>query len=44
MLLNVLAKALPEGGRYVGIGESALYAVLGFLTVFLGVALLIFIV
>ena len=43
MLLNILAKA-EEATRMVSIGESALYAFLGFLVVFVGIALLIAII
>ncbi len=44
MLLNLLTSDLPEGGRYVNIGEAALYALIGFLVVFAGIAFLILIV
>ena len=44
MLMNLLSKPLPEGGRYVGIGEASIYALIGFAVVFLGIAFLIFIV
>ena len=40
MLLNLLADQFRE----VGIGEAALYALLGYLIVFLGIAFLIFVV
>ena len=48
MLLNLLAVS-PENSaagypKYVSIPESALYALLGFLVVFAGIALLIFVV
>ncbi|MBE5744553.1 MAG: hypothetical protein E7355_00245 [Clostridiales bacterium] len=42
MLLNLLADATKT--RTVSIGESALYALLGFLVVFVGITLLIFVV
>ena len=40
MLLNLLADQFRE----VGVGEAALYALLGYIIVFLGIAFLIFIV
>ena len=43
MLLNLL-KAAPEIGRKASLGEAALYALIGFLVVFLGIALLILVV
>ncbi len=43
MVYNVLAAA-AEKTRAVSVSEAALYALLGFLTVFVGIALLIFIV
>ncbi len=42
MLYNVLAAA--DKWREVPVGEAALYAVLGFLTVFIGIAFLILVV
>jgi sodium pump decarboxylase gamma subunit len=42
MLLNLLASIDPT--REVQVGEAALYALLGFLVVFVGIAFLIFIV
>ena len=42
-MLNILAEAL-DPNRNADLGESALYAILGFLIVFLGIAFLIFIV
>ena len=42
MLLNLLSAADPK--RVVGVGEAALYAILGFAVVFLGIAFLIFVV
>lgn len=45
MLQNLLAAAdLAHKQRDVGIGEVSLYALLGFLIVFVGIALLIFVV
>lgn len=45
MLFNLLSKAaLPVGGKDVGIGEASLYALIGFLVVFAGIAFLIFVV
>ncbi len=44
MLQNLLTGTLPEGGRYVNIGEAALYALIGLLVVFAGIAFLILIV
>lgn len=43
MALNVLATTADKY-RSVSVGEASLYALLGFLTVFFGIALLIFIV
>lgn len=43
MLLNLLT-ALPEGGRMIEIPEALLYALIGFLVVFLGIAFLITVV
>lgn len=43
MLTNLLTK-LPEGGREIGLGEASLYALIGFLVVFAGIAFLIFVV
>lgn len=43
MLTNLLSQ-LPEGGKEVGIGEASLYALIGFLVVFAGIAFLIFVV
>ena len=39
-----LLTQLPEGGRYVEIPEALLYALIGFLVVFAGIAFLIFVV
>ena len=45
MLKNLLANAnLPEGYQEASIGEAALYALIGYLVVFAGIAFLIFIV
>ncbi len=44
MLMNLLTSSLPEGYQKVGIGEAALYALIGFFVVFVGIAFLIFIV
>ena len=45
MLTNLLANAnLPEGYQKVSIGTAALYALIGYLVVFAGIAFLIFIV
>ena len=46
MLLNLLnaQNVAEEQSRFVGFGEVALYALLGFATVFLGIAFLIFVV
>ena len=43
MILNLLTSAADKT-REVGIDESALYALLGFLVVFVGIAFLIFVV
>ncbi len=43
MFWNILAEAVDKK-RAVPVGEATLYALLGFLTVFVGIALLIFIV
>ena len=44
MLMNLLTSSLPEGGQIVGIGEAALYALIGILVVFAGIAFLILVV
>ena len=45
MLTNLLTSAsLPEGYQDVSIGTAALYALIGYLVVFAGIAFLIFIV
>ncbi len=43
MLQNLLT-SLPEGGKMISIPESLLYALIGFLVVFAGIALLIAVV
>ncbi len=43
-MFNLLTSTLPEGGRYVEIPEALLYALIGFLVVFAGIALLIAVV
>ena len=43
MLLNLL-KATPEVGRKASLGEAALYALIGFVVVFIGISLLILVV
>ena len=40
MLQNLLT-ALPEGGKMISVPESLLYALIGFIVVFAGIALLI---
>lgn len=43
MVLELLAKkALPEGGKYIGIGEALVNAAIGFCVVFVGIAVLVF--
>ena len=45
MLMNLLTSAsLPEGYQDVSVGTAALYALIGYLVVFAGIAFLIFIV
>ena len=45
MLWNLLtSSSLPEGYQDVSVGEAALYALIGYLVVFAGIAFLIFIV
>lgn len=44
MLTNLLQKTVPEGGQIVGVPEAVLYALIGYLVVFAGIAFLIFIV
>lgn len=43
-MFNLLTNALPEGGRMVEVPEALLYAIIGFLVVFAGIALLIAVV
>jgi sodium pump decarboxylase gamma subunit len=43
MLLNLLTSSLPQGYREASIPEAALYALIGFLVVFAGIAFLVFI-
>ncbi len=43
MMMNLLAEAL-DSTRQANAGEAALYATLGFLVVFLGIAFLIFVI
>ncbi len=43
-MFNLLTKTLPEGGRIVEVPEALLYALIGFLVVFAGIALLIVVV
>ena len=45
MLTNLLTSAtLPEGYQKVSVGTAALYALIGYLVVFAGIAFLIFVV
>lgn len=44
MLTNLLTEQLPAGGRFIGLGEASIYALIGFAVVFFGIAFLIFIV
>ena len=43
-MLRTLLTSLPEGYQKVSIGTAALYALIGYLVVFAGIAFLIFIV
>ena len=43
-MFNLLAKTVPDGGRMVEVPEALLYALIGFLVVFAGIALLIAVV
>ncbi len=43
-MFNLLAKTVPAGGRVVEVPEALLYALIGFLVVFAGIALLIAVV
>lgn len=44
MLTNLLTQALPEGYQEISVGLSALYALIGFIVVFVGITFLIFVV
>lgn len=44
MIYGLLAETLPEGGKRIGLGEAAIDAVIGFIFVFIGIALLVGIV
>ena len=44
MVFNILAEELAKNRYAENIGEAALYALLGFITVFLGIAFLIFVI
>ena len=44
MLQNLLTSSLPDGYQEVSIGTAALYAVIGQLVVFAGIAFLVFVV
>ena len=44
MTLNLLASAAGKTREFGNVGEAALYALLGFLVVFVGIAFLIFVV
>ena len=43
-MFNLLTNTLPAGGRMVEVPEALLYALIGFLVVFAGIALLIAVV
>lgn len=43
MLLNLLTSSLPEGYQEISLGEASLYALIGFLVVFAGIAFLVFV-
>lgn len=43
-MFNLLTKTVPDGGRIVEVPEALLYALIGFLVVFAGIALLIAVV
>jgi len=43
MIYNLLAD-LPEGGQRINVGEALIYGVIGYLVVFLGIAVLVGIV
>ena len=44
MALNLLTSATDKTREFSNVGEAALYAILGFLVVFVGIAFLIFVV
>ena len=44
MLRNLLTSSLPEGYQEISIGTAALYALIGFLVVFAGIAFLVLVV
>ena len=44
MLTNLLTQTLPEGYQEISASLSALYALIGFIVVFVGIAFLIFVV
>ena len=44
MLMNLLQKTVPEGGRIVEVPEALVYALVGFMVVFAGIAFLIAVV
>ena len=44
MLMNLLTQALPQGYQEISVGLSALYALIGFIVVFAGIAFLILVV
>jgi len=44
MLRNLLTSSLPEGYQEISLGTAALYALLGFLVVFAGIAFLVLVV
>ena len=43
-MFNLLTNTLPEGGRMIAVPEALLYALIGFLVVVAGIALLIAVV
>ncbi len=43
-MFNLLTNVLPDGGRMVEVPEALLYALIGFIVVFAGIALLIAVV
>ncbi len=43
-MFNLLTNTLPEGGKMIEVPEALLYALIGFLVVFAGIALLIVVV